>query len=217
METLLRVSELSMKAKKRDQWLFKDVQFTIHSGEKVAIVGGAGSGKTCLAEMVVGLKKPDRGFVERKGGVAYVPQKFMLYGDLTVGENMEFTCGINNYDAIAVDTIMKKMGLEGYERVRANRLPHGMQKMLQYACALCRDFSVMIIDEPMVGLDDSSRERVEKLMSQLIAEGKGLLVLANTDAETGNADYKQRLVAVNDGMERTWRHNFYPEPNGVRE
>jgi ABC-type multidrug transport system ATPase subunit len=191
--------------------------FSIQAGEKVAILGGVGTGKTGLAEIVVGLKKPDRGRIWRNGEVAYVPQQFMLYKDLTVRENMEFTCGINNFSPIGIDAILEETGLGGSAQIRVERLPGGLQKMLQYASALCRDFSVIVMDEPMLGLDDQLRGYVRKLIDQLTREGKGLLILTSIAAEADSCEQTYRLAAMVESVDPIWKPALYTEPGGVRE
>lgn len=183
MDSLLKVNHLSYRISNRHNWLLNDISFQIDPGEEVVIYGEAGTGKTTLEELITGLLKPSIGWIERKGVFAVVTQDFSLYKDLTVQENLEFTCVINDFNQDNIPRIIMMTYLDSYRKVKAVDLPAGLKKLLQLACAIARDYSVLLLDEPMVGLDKNLKLRVNEIIAKAIAGGKGVMHLTSSEAD----------------------------------
>jgi ABC-type multidrug transport system ATPase subunit len=183
MDSLLKVNHLNYRRSNRYNWLLNDISFQIDPGEEVLIYGEAGTGKTTLEKLITGMMKPSIGWIERKGVLAVVTQDFSLYKDLTVQENLEFTCVINDFSQDNIPKIIAMTALDSYRKVKAIDLPVGLKKLLQFACAIARDYSVLVLDEPMVGLDKNLKLLVNEIIAKVIAGGKGVLYLTSSEAD----------------------------------
>jgi ABC-type multidrug transport system ATPase subunit len=182
MGVLLKVTDLSYRQRKHLEALLQNIGFTVATGELVLIRGGSGSGKTTLAELLAGLITPNSGRVERPASVALVAQRFLLYQDLTVRENLEFYRKIHEYQG-ELQPLLRWAGLERWEGERAGLIPVGCQKMLQLCVALTRESSLIIMDEPTVGLDGRQMAALTKLLPELTGAGKGVLILTADGAD----------------------------------
>jgi ABC-type multidrug transport system ATPase subunit len=176
MGMLLKATGLTSHRGKRRQVLLRDIHLTVEPGESVVIQGGSGTGKSTLAELLIGVAKPGVGAVERCGLAAWVPQQFLLYRDLTVAENLEFYSRVNDYQGDPQE-LLTWCGLQQWLPERAGKLPAGCKKMLQICIALTRKPDLMILDEPFASLDERQMAAVTHLLRELNKAGKGIVVL----------------------------------------
>jgi ABC-type multidrug transport system ATPase subunit len=179
MNSLLQAQNLGLRGKGRSNWLFKNVNLTVSSGDIVVIIGNSGSGKSSLGDTLCGLKKPSQGFVGRQVPVAIVTQHFTLYTDLTVQENLDFMAAINDNRAENRREILNWTGLTGWENTKAKNLPSSLRKMLQIACAVVQNTPLIIFDEPTYGLDQSLSILFYRLVEILAKQNRGMLILTN--------------------------------------
>jgi len=177
LNSLLTVTNLFYRHNKDEEWFLKNINFQIKAGEKILIRGRSGSGKTTLAQLVAGLKSPVRGSVARQGKISLVSRDFSLYGELTVGENLEFFAKLNeaggNFRQLVCLT-----GLDRWRDVPAGRVPESPRKMLQLAVALNRDFSVLLLDEPTLGVDAEGKKKLDLILNEVATRGAGLAVFS---------------------------------------
>jgi NitT/TauT family transport system ATP-binding protein len=153
-----------------DRAVFSDVSFDVREGEIVSVVGPSGCGKTTLLRCVVGLARPSGGAVEIAGekvldppdGVAMVFQHFGLFPWKTVAANVAYGLtvrGVSKREAAPrVASLIKLVGLEGFERSYPYQLSGGMQQRTGLARALATEPSVLVMDEPFAALDAQTRD-----------------------------------------------------------
>ncbi len=161
-------------------------------GEIFGLVGPDGAGKTTTLRMIAGVLAPTTGTAEvlgldvaREGnrvrrGVGYVAQRFALYGDLTVAENMRFFADVyglarGEWTAWAAD-ILAFSGLTEFQGRLADNLSGGMKQKLALSCALIHRPQVLVLDEPTAGVDPVSRRDLWRILYRLQADGFTILL-----------------------------------------
>jgi ABC-2 type transport system ATP-binding protein len=170
----------------------RDVDLDVRRGEVFGLLGANGAGKTTAIRMLCGTLPPSRGSVTVAGvdmirharrarsRIGYVTQRFTLYGDLTVLENIRLQAGL--YDvrgerlARRMDWALARFDLTSSAATRAGRLPLGYQRRVAVAAALLHEPDVLFLDEPTSGIDPLARQRLWELVYELAAGGVGVLV-----------------------------------------
>jgi ABC-2 type transport system ATP-binding protein len=162
-----------------------DLSFAIEAGEMFGIIGPDGAGKTTSIRLACGLVHADSGDVRVLGrdpvkehraitaGVGYLSQRFSLYGDLTIDENIAFFAeihGVRRYQA-ARDRLLEMTQLTPFRARRADRLSGGMKQKLALACTLVHEPKILLLDEPTTGVDPVSRREFWKLLSEFLSKG----------------------------------------------
>jgi ABC-2 type transport system ATP-binding protein len=157
----------------------------VHSGEMFGLVGPDGAGKTTTIRMLCGLLSPTSGAarvlgldVVREAGagkrmIGYLSQRFSLYGDLTVDENIEFFAeihGVVGYEERR-NELLAFTRLEPFRDRLAERLSGGMRQKLALACTLIHTPRIIFLDEPTTGVDPVSRRDFWKILSGLLKTG----------------------------------------------
>jgi ABC-2 type transport system ATP-binding protein len=163
----------------------KNLTLSVSKGEMFSIVGPDGAGKTTTIRMLCGIIQPSSGrakimgydvgteMEEVKKHIGYLSQKFTLYGDLTVDENIEFFAEIHqvkNYRKRR-DEILEFTRLQPFRRRPAENLSGGMKQKLALACTLIHTPDVLLLDEPTTGVDVVSRRDLWKILSSLLKVG----------------------------------------------
>ena len=169
-----------------------DLSLDVGAGEMFGVIGPDGAGKTTTIRLACGLIRIDAGQVRILGrdpvedhraitaGVGYLSQRFSLYGDLTIDENIGFFAeihGVRNYGA-ARDRLLDMTQLTRFRGRRADRLSGGMKQKLALACTLVHEPSILLLDEPTTGVDPVSRREFWKLLSEFL--GRGLTIVMAT-------------------------------------
>jgi ABC-2 type transport system ATP-binding protein len=166
------------------------MSFDVRSGEMFGLVGPDGAGKTTALRALLGLVPLDAGSAlvlgscpagrdrSQKEDIGYLSQRFTLYGDLTVDENLEFFGEIHRVRDLATrrTRLLGFTHLERFRRWRADRLSGGMQKKLALACSLVHEPRVLLLDEPTTGVDPISRRELWALLSELLLSGLSVLL-----------------------------------------
>ena len=161
------------------------VTLSVAPGEMFGLIGPDGAGKTTAIRLACGLLRPDTGSVRVLGrdpvrdhaaitrDVGYLSQRFSLYGDLTIDENIGFQAelhGMRRYHPDR-DRLLDMTQLTPFRRRRADRLSGGMKQKLALACTLIHQPRVLLLDEPTTGVDPVSRREFWKLLSEFLAQG----------------------------------------------
>jgi ABC-2 type transport system ATP-binding protein len=166
----------------------------LHSGELFALLGHNGAGKTTTLKMLVGLLQPTEGTV-RVGGydlvkstreavsqLGYVPDQPHLYDKLSGREFLEFIAGMYGYDArqgkLLIEREIERFGLSDFIDDLCESYSHGMKQRTVFAAALLHNPRVLVVDEPLIGLDPHSIRLVKDLLRAEVA--RGLCVLMST-------------------------------------
>jgi ABC-2 type transport system ATP-binding protein len=175
-----------------DKHVVKDVSITVEAGRVTGFLGPNGSGKTTTMRMLCGLLTPDSGegtclgldiltqapAIKRRTG--YMTQKFSLYEDLTIAENLEFTARIYGMDdrRRRVDAALDKLGLASRRSQAAGSLSGGWKQRLALAAATLHEPDLLLLDEPTAGVDPKARREFWDEIHALA--GEGLTVLVST-------------------------------------
>ncbi len=162
-----------------------DISYYVNRGEMFGLVGPDGAGKTTTIRMLVGLINPDSGSAEVLGHdlqsqknlikdeIGYLSQKFSLYGDLTIDENIEFFAdihGVKHFEERR-DELLEFTRLTPFRDRLADKLSGGMKQKLALACTLIHKPKIIFLDEPTTGVDPVSRRDFWKILSNLLKEG----------------------------------------------
>ena len=187
-----------------------DVSFTVRRGEMFGLIGPDGAGKTTAIRLACGLVRPDRGRIRVLGrdpvaehgaitaAVGYLSQRFSLYGDLTIDENIAFQAemhGIRRY-GVDRDRLLAMTQLTPFRKRRADRLSGGMKQKLALACTLIHHPDVLLLDEPTTGVDPVSRREFWKLLSEFLAEG---LTIVMATPYLDEAERCMRVALLHEG------------------
>ena len=164
----------------------------VRTGEIFGFLGPNGAGKTTTIRMLCGLLLPREGTacvagmdVTRdaeaiKRRVGYMPQRFSLYGDLTVEENLDFFAGVYRLSRrqrrTQVLETLERVGLADRRRALTEHLSGGLKQRLSLACALVHGPAILFLDEPTAGADPLSRQHMWDLLYQSATEGRTILV-----------------------------------------
>ncbi|HGJ5864418.1 MAG TPA: ATP-binding cassette domain-containing protein [Arsenophonus nasoniae] len=185
----------------------------ITGGSVTGLVGPDGAGKTTLLRMLAGLLKPDRGNitilgldpirqgVEVRRHLGYMPQKFGLYEDLTVQENLDLyasLCGVMGERRQKIyQQLLDFTDLTRFTQRLAGKLSGGMKQKLGLACTLISRPKVLLLDEPGVGVDPIARQELWRMVHELASEG--MLILWST-SYLDEAEQCRDILLLNQGQ-----------------
>lgn len=188
------VSKSFTSAGRRVQAL-NDVSFSVRAGEVTGLIGPDAAGKTTLMRLITGLLVPDHGHIsvlgfdatrdslEVQATVGYMPQRFGLYEDLSVQENLDLYADLQGVPVAErtprYQELMNMTGLAPFTRRLAGNLSGGMKQKLGLACTLIRAPRLLLLDEPTVGVDPVSRRELWVIVYRLVRE-QGMSVLLST-------------------------------------
>ena len=187
-----------------------NISFKVDEGELFGLIGPDGAGKSTLYKILATLLLPDNGkatvcgldavkdYRRLRTVIGYMPERFSLYQDMTVQENLEFYAtlfGVNvrkNFDLIA--PIFKQ--LERFPNRMAGALSGGMKQKLALSCALIHRPKVLLLDEPTTGVDAVSRSEFWEMLSKL--KERGITILVST-SYMDEATLCERIAMINNG------------------
>jgi ABC-2 type transport system ATP-binding protein len=170
----------------------KDMNLEVRAGERFGLIGPDGSGKTTLLRLLIGLLVPGGGEArvlgfdpvtqaeKIKSDVGYMPQRFSLYPDLTVAENLQFFAQVYRIPKAErlrlTERLLKFSRLGPFQDRRAGALSGGMKQKLALSCTLIHTPRLLILDEPTTGVDPVSREEFWNILDDLRRQGVTVLV-----------------------------------------
>ncbi len=162
------------------RWILKNISLTVAAGTVTLLVGSNGSGKTSLLRVLAGLSRPAKGSVSCRGGVGFVAHHSMLYDSLTGRENLAFITRLDGgHDPARVDAMLKQMGLEAAADQRLGTYSRGMSQRLAIARALLSDPGVLVLDEPLTGLDEAAAQTVVAIIERRRRDGHAIIVASH--------------------------------------
>ena len=190
-----------------------EISFEVKKGEIFGFLGANGAGKTTAIKMLCGLLRPTSGdatvagFSIRTGtamikkNIGYMSQKFSLYEDLTVKENIEFYGGIYGLsrEEIAKKTrlLLAELNLENMQNSLTKELPLGWKQRLALSASLLHDPPIIFLDEPTGGVDPISRRNFWRLIYEIAGRGKTVFVTTHYMYE---AEYCNRVSIMHKGQ-----------------
>ncbi len=188
------------------------IEFEVRRGEIFGILGPNGAGKTTTFKMLCGLLKPTSGVATVAGvdllkapaaaraRIGYMAQKFSLYGDLTIEQNLEFFGGIYGLPRqklrTKVEAALREYQLQPYAHTLASMVPRGYQQRLAMACAVLHDPSIVFLDEPTSGVDPVMRREFWLRIFQMVESGVSVVVTTHYMDE---AEYCDRIALMYGG------------------
>ena len=193
------------------------ISFTVQPGEVLGYLGPNGSGKTTTIRMLCGLMRPSEGSARVLGidvakdpeaikpHIGYMSQKFALYDDFTVLENLQFYAGVYEVpeaeERQRLDEILQMAGLVGREKVFTRELSGGWRQRLALGCALIHHPPLLFLDEPTSGVDPLARREFWDLIYQLAAQGTTIFITTHYMDEAEHCNrvafmYRGRLLAI---------------------
>ncbi len=190
------------------------VSAEVPAGMVMGLVGPDGAGKTTLLRLMAGLLRPDNGSVTVLGGdtvrqaeavhasIGYMPQKFGLYEDLSVAENLRLYADLRGLPrderGPAFERLLAFTDLARFTDRLAGRLSGGMKQKLGLACALIRKPRLLLLDEPSVGVDPISRRELWRMVQELKDEGIGVVW---STAYLDEAEACDRVLLLSEGRQ----------------
>lgn len=206
------VETIDLSKKFSDFTAVDGVSFTVQRGEIFGFLGPNGAGKTTTMRMLMGLIKPTSGtarilgldIVSQKADVhrriGYMSQRFSLYNDLTVAENLNFfggTYGVRGKDLQQRrEEILGMAGLIGREKELTKNLSGGWRQRLALGCAILHQPELLFLDEPTAGVDPISRRDFWDLLYTLSNQGRTIFVTTHYMDE---AEHCQRMAFIQNG------------------
>jgi ABC-2 type transport system ATP-binding protein len=187
----------------------RDISFSIPHGEIFGLLGPNGAGKSTTFKMLCGLLKPTQGSgrvagfdlrsaaADARGRLGYMAQKFSLYGDLSVAQNLEFFASVYGLDPKRrrqkTETMIETFDLKGYLNANAKDLPLGFKQRLALACCVMHEPDALFLDEPTSGVDPITRREFWTHINGLVAKGVAILVTTHFMDE---AEYCDRIALI---------------------
>jgi ABC-2 type transport system ATP-binding protein len=188
------------------------LSFDVRAGEIFGLVGPDGAGKTTTLRMLAGIMPPDAGTAlvggfdvvrdpeGAKHTLSYMPQRFGLYEDLTVDENIRFYAdlfGVKRAEREARSLeLLRAAGMDEFRKRLAGKLSGGMKQKLGLVCALIHRPKVILLDEPTTGVDPVSRRDFWRILYELVAEGVAILT---STAYLDEAERCHRVALMHQG------------------
>jgi ABC-2 type transport system ATP-binding protein len=188
----------------------RGISLEVAKGEMFGLIGPDGAGKTTTLRLTCGLIRPDAGSVRVMGAdpwrarrvataaIGYVSQRFSLYGDLSVDENIAFFArlhGVRDFEARRTRLLELTRLLPFRDRL-ADRLSGGMKQKLALACTLVHEPPLLVLDEPTTGVDPVSRREFWKLLAEFLTQG---LTIVMATPYLDEAERCSRVALLHDG------------------
>ncbi|HIK18330.1 MAG TPA: ABC transporter ATP-binding protein [Leptolyngbyaceae cyanobacterium M33_DOE_097] len=189
----------------------KGVDLEIRYGEIYGLLGANGAGKTTTIKMLCGLLPASGGEIalagqtknlrsrELRKRIGYMSQKFTLYDDLSVVENLKFYCGVyevpTGYRQQKIDWVLEICGLQGQENMLTGRLPGGWKQRVAFGASVMHEPEILFLDEPTSGVDPLARRQFWRLINNLAQQGTAVLVTTHYLEEAEQCNRMGFMVA----------------------
>lgn len=195
-----------------DYYAVRDISFTVKAGEVFGFLGANGAGKTTTIRVLCGLLIPTEGKTwvcdldvqtqsfEVKKKVGYMSQKFTLYDDMNVKENLDFAASLRKLDVKKFteqkEKLLSFIHFRASEKTLVRELPGGVKQQVSLVAALLHDPELIFLDEPTAGVSPAYLQRFWTLIGDLASEGKTVFVTTHYMDE---AEHCQRIALMREG------------------
>ncbi|NHA03362.1 ABC transporter ATP-binding protein [Mucilaginibacter sp. HC2] len=212
METEKVITARELTKRFGDFTAVDQITFDVKKGEIFGFIGANGAGKTTAMRMLCGLSLPTSGLAtvagfdvykqneQIKKHIGYMSQKFSLYEDLTIRENIRFYAGIYGLNEAQIKektaTLLRQLQMEGQDRTLVRALPLGWKQKLAFSIAIVHDPAIVFLDEPTGGVDPITRREFWSLIYE--ASAKGITIFVTTHY-MDEAEYCNRVSIMVDG------------------
>ncbi len=212
---MLKLQADDLRKSYRNRQVVDNVSLEFQQGEVVGLLGPNGAGKTTTFYILVGLARPDYGrvvldgeditdlpmYLRARSGISYLPQEPSVFRKLTVEQNLmailETLSLTQEQRRDRVEELLAQMGLEGVRYSQAHVLSGGERRRLEIARSLVLSPSFLLLDEPFAGIDPLTVVDIQKIITDLSAEGIGILI---TDHDVRNTlAVTQRAYIISEG------------------
>jgi len=185
------------------------LSLVVQPGELVALVGGNGAGTSTFLRLAAGLLEPSDGAVwidgfpagsiEAREACSFIGDQPSLYGDLSVREHVEYVANVHGLGAwpAYADTLLTRLNLEERVDDLPVRFSRGLRQKSSLILGLVRPFSVLLVDEPFVGLDPSGQEALTEILVETAAGGAAVITATH---QLGFLERTTRCVVLEDGV-----------------
>lgn len=189
----------------------KDVTFQVNYGEIYGLLGANGAGKTTTIKMICGLLPATAGKLQLAGQtenlhrsevrsrLGYMSQKFTLYDDLTIRQNLDFYCGVYGIPSRVrrekIDWVLETCGLVGRENTLTASLPGGWKQRVAFGASVMHEPDILFLDEPTSGVDPVARRQFWRLIRDFARQGTAILVTTHYLEEAENCNRMAFMVA----------------------
>lgn len=176
--------------------IFDNVSFSIPRGELIAIIGPNGSGKTTLVKMIAGLVRPGNGKIKVNGKLSYIPQKYSMDTNFPakVSELLDLEC----CECSIRDEVIRTLEIDKLLDKQFKNLSGGQQQKVMLTISLLSEPDIIILDEPVVGVDIHSQKRFYELLKNLNKK-RGLTILFVTHDTGMISNYFSKILCIHDG------------------
>ena len=207
-EQICEIRNLGLHYQRGGRAVLKGLSLSFHKGEILGIRGENGAGKSTLLKAIAGLLPYAEGEIRFAPKVqkelSYLPQDLSLYDSLTALENLYFYGKIQGLPKKVIFTranwLLRELGLEEKAGERLSALSGGMKRRVHLASALMKRPAILLLDEPTVGCDNESYERILSLLKKMKAQGTAMLLISHGRGEL--EEMADRIVYLEDGKIR---------------
>jgi ABC superfamily ATP binding cassette transporter, ABC protein len=207
-EQICEIRNLGLHYQRGGRAVLKGLSLSFHKGEILGIRGENGAGKSTLLKALAGLLPYAEGEIRFAPKVqkelSYLPQDLSLYESLTAMENLYFYGKIQGLPKKVIFTratwLLRELGLEEKAGERLSALSGGMKRRVHLASALMKRPAILLLDEPTVGCDNESYERILSLLRKMKAQGTAMLLISHGRGEL--EEMADRIVYLEDGKIR---------------
>jgi len=189
----------------------KGIDLEVKYGEIYGLLGANGAGKTTMIKMLCGLLPASGGDMilagqreniyssQTRSRIGYMSQKFTLYDDLTILQNLRFYCGVygvpSKLRSEKIDWVLKTCALEGQENTLTGRLPGGWKQRVAFGASVMHEPEILFLDEPTSGVDPLARRQFWRLIRDFAQQGTAILVTTHYLEEAENCNRMGFMVA----------------------
>ncbi|MBD7985437.1 ABC transporter ATP-binding protein [Sporosarcina sp. Sa2YVA2] len=211
-----------LKKKYKKDWVLKGIDITIDEPQIIALVGPNGSGKTTLLNCMMNLLTFNEGSVEILGKpngdpslfneISYLQDNRILYGNLTAYDHLKFICRVQKISFDRIQEVAERVGMTGYLKRRVRSFSLGMKQHLLLAMAILNKPKLLIMDEPLNGLDPTSAINVRTILLELYKEGTTIIisshVLDEIDRLTNTIYFMKDGALLKESLEKLTVTNY---------